>query len=136
MEATIKVSAALLQLALAVTFLAIPVSRILGAPTLREVLALGVPMWLVWMANAVELGGAVLLLVGLRLELAAAAGALLIAASMAGATLAHLRAGNLFAEVPWTLVLLGLCLAVVALHPPALRLAVALAAERVRGGSQ
>ncbi len=112
----LRFSVLLLQLLLAATFIAIPVSRIFGAPTLQQVLSLGVPLWLIWIANVVELGGAVLLLLGVRMELLAVIGALLIAASMAGATLAHVRAGNLFAEVPWTLVIFGLSLIVMLLQ--------------------
>jgi hypothetical protein len=104
--------AAATQLLLAALFTAIPISRMLGASTLRQVLDLDVPMWLVWVANVVELAGAALLLAGLRGPVAAIAGATLIACSMTGATLVHLRAGNLFSEVPWTLVILGLCLSV------------------------
>jgi uncharacterized membrane protein YphA (DoxX/SURF4 family) len=62
------------------------------------VLALGVPMWLVWVVNVIELGGALLLLLGVRIQLLAVIGAALIAASMLGATVAHVRAGNLFDE--------------------------------------
>lgn len=109
------------QLVLALTFLVIPVSRVFGAPTLQQVLSLRVPVWLIWIANVVELSGAVLLLLGLRINLLAVIGALLIASSMIGATLAHLRASNLFAEVPWTLVFFGLCLIVVLLHGPAIQ---------------
>ena len=111
------------QLLLAITFLVIPLSRIFGAPTLQQVLSLGVPVWLIWVANVVELSGAVLLLVGLRIDLLTVIGALLIASSMVGATLAHIRAGNLFAEVPWTLVILGFCLIVVLLHWPVIQMA-------------
>ena len=78
-------------------------------------------MWLVWIANVVEISGAALLLIGLRFPVCALLGALLIAASMTGATLAHVRAGNLFEEVPWTLVFFGLCLIVVLLQQPALQ---------------
>ena len=105
-----------LQLLLAITFLVIPISRIFGAFTLQQVLSLGVPPRLVWVANVIELGGAVLLLLGLRMEPLAAVGALLIVASMMGATLIHVHAGNLFAELPWTLVFLGLSLVVVLLR--------------------
>lgn len=111
----------LLHIVLIVTFVVIPVSRILGAPTLQQVLALGVPVWLVWVANVVELSGAALLLFGLRIPACALLGALLIAASMTGATLAHVHAGNLFEEIPWTLVFFGLCLIVVLLQWPALQ---------------
>ena len=109
------------QLLLAITFLVIPLSRIFGAPTLQQVLSLGVPVWLIWVANVVELSGAVLLLLGLRIDLLTVIGAGLLASSMVGATLAHIRAGNLFAEVPWTLVILGFCLIVVLLHWPAIQ---------------
>ena len=112
----LRFSTILLQILLALTFTVIPLSRIFGAPTLQQVLALDVPMWLIWVANVIELSGAVLLLLGLRMDLLAAIGALLIGASMAGATLAHVRAGNLFAELPWTLVFLGLSLIVVLLR--------------------
>jgi len=112
----LRLSVSVLQLLLAITFIAIPISRIFGASTLQQVLSLGLPMWLIWVANVIELGGAVLLLLGLRMDLLAACGALLIAASMMGATLAHVRAGNLFAEVPWTLVILGLSLIVLLLR--------------------
>src|SRR5262249_5443985 len=108
------------QALLALTFLVIPLSRMVGAPTLKQVLALGVPLWLVWIANVIELSGAVLLLVGLRVPVCATLGALLIAASMVGATLAHLRAGTLFAHMPWELVFLACCLVVVVFQVPAL----------------
>ena len=111
----------LLHIVLIVTFVVIPVSRILGAPTLQQVLALEVPLWLIWVANVVELTGATLLLIGLRVPVCALLGALLIAASMTGATLVHVRAGNLFEEVPWTLVFFVLCLIVVLLHWPVLQ---------------
>ena len=119
----LRFSVLFLQLVLAITFIVIPVSRIFGAPTLQQVLSLGVPPWLIWVANVVELSGAVLLLLGLRLDLLTVIGALLIASSMVGATLAHLRAGNLFAEVPWTLVFFGFCLIVVLLHWPTIQAA-------------
>lgn len=112
----LRLSTIVLQVLLALTFLAIPLSRIAGAPTLQQVLELAVPLWLIWVANVIELIGAVLLLSGLRVGLLAVIGALLIAASMIGATLAHIRAGNLFAEVPWTLIFLGLSLIVVLLR--------------------
>jgi len=112
-----------LQLLLAITFIVIPVSRIFGASSLQQVLSLGVPRWLIWVANVVELSGALLLLLGLRMGLLAAIGALLLASSMAGATLAHIRAGNLFAEVPWALVIFGFCLIVVLLQWPAIQAA-------------
>jgi len=51
-----------LQLLLAITFIVIPVSRIFGASSLQQVLSLGVPRWLIWVANVVELSGALLLL--------------------------------------------------------------------------
>ena len=107
-----------LQVLLAATFIVIPVSRVFGAPTLQQVLSLGVPPWLIWVANVIELSGAVLLLLGFRMDLLAAIGALLIASSMVGASVAHVRAGNLFAEVPWTLIFFGLCLLVVLLQWP------------------
>lgn len=113
--------AIVVQVLLAATFAVIPVSRILGAPTLQQVLSLGVPIWLVWTANVVELGGAALLVAGLRVPVLAPLGAALIAGSMAGATLAHVRAGNLFGEIPWTLVFLALCILVLALQWPSLR---------------
>ncbi|MDQ2713959.1 MAG: DoxX family protein [Chloroflexota bacterium] len=116
-----RIGVFLLQFLVAVTFIIIPVSRMFGAATLRQVLLLAVPLWLIWVANVIELSGAVLLLLGLRLNFLAAVGALLIAASMVGATLAHIRAGNLFAEVPWTLVFLGLCLIIVLLQWPAVQ---------------
>jgi len=109
------------QVLLAITFLVIPISRIFGAPTLQQVLSLGVPVWLIWVANVVELSGAVFLLLGLRIDLLTVIGAGLLASSMVGATLAHIRAGNLFGEVPWTLVILGLCLIVVLLHWPVIQ---------------
>lgn len=112
----LRLSAMILQVLLALTFIVIPLSRIFGASTLQQVLALDIPLWLIWLANVIELGGAVLLLFGLRVELLAIIGALLIAASMMGATVAHVRAGNLFAEMPWTLVFLGLSLGVVLLR--------------------
>lgn len=112
----LRLSTMILQVILALTFTVIPLSRIFGAPTLRQVLALDVPLWLIWLANVIELSGAVLLLFGLRVDLLAVIGALLIAASMMGATLAHVRAGNLFAEVPWTLVFLGLSFSIVLLQ--------------------
>lgn len=112
----LRFSTMALQVLLALTFTVIPLSRIFGAPTLQQVLALDVPLWLIWIANVIELSGAVLLLFGLRVELLAVIGALLIGASMVGATLAHVRAGNLFAELPWTLVFLGLSLSVVLLR--------------------
>lgn len=73
--------------------------------------------------NVVELSGAVLLLLGLRFDLLTVIGAGLLASSMIGATLAHLQAGNLFAEVPWTLVIFGFCLIVVLLHWPTIQAA-------------
>jgi hypothetical protein len=109
---------AAIQILLATTFTAIPISRILGAPTLQQVLDLGAPTWLIWAANVVELAGATLLLAGLRRPVAALAGATLIACSMTGATLLHLRAGNLFNEVPWTLVILTLALLVIIARRP------------------
>ncbi len=112
----LRLSAMILQVLLALTFIVIPLSRIFGASTLQQVLALDLPLWLIWLANVIELGGAVLLLFGLRVDLLAIIGALLIAASMMGATVAHVRAGNLFAEMPWTLVFLGLGLGVVLLR--------------------
>ena len=112
-----------MQFVLAITFIVIPVSRLFGASTLQQVLSLGVPPWLIWVANVVELSGAVLLLLGLRIDLLAVIGALLVASSMAGATLAHIRAGNLFAEVPWTLVIFGFCLIVVLLQWSAIQAA-------------
>ena len=118
-----RLSATVLQIILAITFIAVPVSRMFGAPTLQQVLALGVPLWLVWVANIVEVSGAVLLLLGLRMKLLATIGALLIAASMVAATLEHVQAGNLFAELPWTLVFLGLSLIVVLLRWPAVQVA-------------
>ena len=114
----LRFSGLFFQFLLAITFLVIPISRIFGAPTLQQVLSLGVPVWLIWVANVVELSGAVFLLLGLRIDLLTVIGALLIASSMVGATLAHVRAGNLFAEVPWTLVIFGFCLIVVLLHWP------------------
>lgn len=117
----LRSSTIVLQVLLSLTFLAIPLSRIAGASTLQQVLALDVPLWLIWIANVIELSGAVLLLVGLRVDLLAVIGALLIAASMIGATLAHIRAGNLFAEVPWTLIFLGLSLIVVLLRRSAVQ---------------
>ena len=96
----LKIEQHILQFVLAITFIVIPVSRIFGASTLQQVLSLGVPPWLIWVANVVELSGAVLLLLGLRIDLLAVIGALLVASSMVGATLAHIRAGNLFAEAP------------------------------------
>jgi hypothetical protein len=104
------------QVLLAATFLAIPVSRMLGAPTLEQVRDLGTPDWLIGVADVVEVTGALLLLLGLRLRTAAVAGAALLAASMIGATGLHIRAGNLFAGVPWTLVFLALCLLVAVLR--------------------
>ena len=74
------------------------------------------PLWLVWVANVIELSGAVLLLFGLRVGLLAVIGALLIGGSMVGATLIHVRAGNLFTELPWTLVFFVLSLLVVLLQ--------------------
>jgi uncharacterized membrane protein YphA (DoxX/SURF4 family) len=116
----LRFSTLFLQLVLAITFIVIPVSRLFGASTLQQVLSLGVPRWFIWVANVVELSGAVLLLLGLRVDLLAVIGALLVASSMVGATLAHIRAGNLFAEVPWTLIILGFCLIFVLLHWPAI----------------
>ncbi|SRR5258708_24759817 len=112
----LRFSPIVLQVLLALTFIVIPLSRIFGAPTLQQVLALAVPMWLIWVANVIELSGAVLLLLGIRMSFLATIGALLIAASMVGATLAHVRAGNLFAELPWTLIFLGLSLILVLLR--------------------
>ena len=117
----LRISGLFSQLVLAITFLVIPVSRIFGAPTFQQVLSLGVTVWLIWVANVVELSGAVFLLLGLRIDLLTVIGAGLLASSMVGATLAHLRAGNLFAEVPWTLVILGFCLIVVLLHWPTIQ---------------
>ena len=117
----LQFSVRFLQILLAITFIVIPVSRVFGAPTLQQVLSLGVPPWLIWIANVIELSGAVLLLLGIRTDFLAAIGALLIAASMVGATVAHVRASNLFAEVPWTLIFFGLCLIVVLLQWPVLQ---------------
>ncbi len=117
----LRLSAMILQVLLALTFIVIPLSRIFGASTLQQVLALDIPLWLIWLANVIELGGAVLLLFGLRVDLLALIGALLIAASMMGATVAHVRAGNLFVEMPWTLIFLGLSLGVVLLRWSALQ---------------
>ena len=117
----LQFSARFLQVLLSATFIVIPVSRVFGAPTLQQVLSLGVPLWLIWIANVIELSGAVLLLLGIRTDFLAAIGALLIASSMVGATVAHVRAGNLFAEVPWTLIFFGLCLIVVLLQWPVLQ---------------
>jgi len=119
-----------LQLLLVATFTAIPVSRMLGGPLLQQVLDLGAPEWLVWVANAVELAGAGALLAGLRWRVAAVAGAALLGASMTGATALHVRAGNLFDEAPWTLVILGLCLVVAAANVRAAR----MARQRPRAG--
>src|SRR5215471_19719040 len=119
----LRFSGLFFQVLLAITFLVIPISRIFGAPTLQQVLSLGVPSWLIWVANVVELSGAVLLLLGLRFDLLTVIGAGLLASSMGGATLAHLRAGNLFAEVPWTRVILGFCVVVVLLRWPTIRAA-------------
>jgi DoxX-like family len=119
----LRFSVIFLQLLLTITFLVVPVSRIFGAPTLQQVLSLGVPTWLIWVANVVELSGAVLLLLGLRFDLLGVIGALLIASSMVGATLLHMRSGNLFAEVPWTIVIFGFCLIVVLLHWQTIQLA-------------
>ncbi len=80
----LRFSVLFLQLVLAITFIVIPVSRLFGASTLQQVLSLGVPPWLIWVANVVELSGAVLLLLGLRIDLLAVIGALLLASSMAG----------------------------------------------------
>ena len=63
-----------MQVLLAATFIVIPVSRVFGAPTLQQVLSLGVPLWLIWVANVIELSGAVLLLLGIRTDLLAAIG--------------------------------------------------------------
>lgn len=112
----LRFSTIVLQVLLALTFITIPLSRMFGAPTLQQVLALDVPLWLVWVANVIELSGAVLLLFGLRVGLLAVIGALLIGGSMVGATLIHVRAGNLFAELPWTLVFFVLSLLVVLLQ--------------------
>src|SRR5260370_12291771 len=109
----VQFSVGFLQVFVAGKFIVIPVSRVFGAPTLQQVLSLGVPLWLIWIANVIELSGAVLLLLGIRTEFLAAIGALLIAASMVGATVAHVRAGNLFAGVSLTLIFFGLCLIVV-----------------------
>lgn len=117
----LQFSVRFLQVLLAATFIVIPVSRVFGAPTLQQVLSLGVPPWLIWIANVIELSGAVLLLLGIRTDFLAVIGALLVAASMVGATVAHVRAGNLFAEVPWTLIFFGLCLIVVLLQWPVLQ---------------
>ena len=117
----LRFSGLFFQVLLAITFLVIPISRIFGAPTFQQVLSLGVPVWLIWVANVVELSGAVFLLLGLRIDLLTVIGAGLLASSMVGATLAHIRAGHLFAEVPWTLVILGFCLIVVLLHWPVIQ---------------
>jgi uncharacterized membrane protein YphA (DoxX/SURF4 family) len=117
----IRLSTISLQILLAIMFIAIPVSRMFGAPTLQQVLSLGAPLWLIWLANVIELSGAVLLLLGIRIGLLAVIGALLIVASMVGATLLHIMAGNLFAEVPWTLVISGLSLIIVLLQWQSLR---------------
>src|SRR5260370_35573149 len=98
-----------LQVFLAATFIVIPVSRVFGAPALQQVLSLGVPLWLIWIGNVIELGGAVLRLLGICTGFLAAIGALLIASSLVGATVAHGRAANLVAEGPGTLIFCGLC---------------------------
>ena len=114
----LRFSLMLLQILLAGTFIFIPVSRMFGAPTLQQVLNLHVPLWLVWIANVVEFSGAALLLPGLRIPVCALLGSALIAASMVGATLAHVRAGNLFREIPWTLVFLAFCLVLIVAQWP------------------
>src|SRR5215471_1922021 len=103
----LRFSGLFFQVLLAIKFLVIPISRIFGAPTLQQVLSLGVPVWLIWVANVVELSGAVFLVLVLPIDLLSVIGAGLLASSMVGATLAHIRACNLFAQVPWTLVMLG-----------------------------
>jgi DoxX-like family len=104
----------LTQLLLTAIFLTIPISRMLGAATLAQVHSLGAPDWLIWAANGVELTAAILLLAGWRVPIATALGAALITCSMSGATVLHIMAGNLFDEPPWTLVILGLSLALIA----------------------
>lgn len=118
MDRTYRRIAAAVQILilLAATFIIIPISRILGASTLQQLVDLGVPTWLIWAANVVELSGAAFLLTGLRRPAAALTGAALVSCSMIGATLTHLRAGNLFAEVPWELVFLALSLFVIVIH--------------------
>ncbi len=100
------------QILLAATFIVIPISRMLGSSTLRQVRDLGTPDWLIWAANIVELVGAAGLLIGLRRPPAAIAGAGCVVCSMIGATVLHLRSGTLFTEIPWNLVLLALGLLV------------------------
>lgn len=114
----LRFSFIVVQILLAGTFIFIPVSRMFGAPTLQQVLDLHIPLWLVWIANVVELGGAALLLLGLRAPICTLLGSALLAASMTGATLAHVRAGNLFSEIPWTLVFLASSLVLIIAYWP------------------
>ncbi len=50
----LQFSVRFLQVLLAATFIVIPVSRVFGAPTLQQVLSLGVPLWLIWIANVID----------------------------------------------------------------------------------
>jgi uncharacterized membrane protein YphA (DoxX/SURF4 family) len=76
-----------LQLLLAAAFLAAGLSKLWGVPAMVELFdGIGVGQWFRYVTGLVEIGGAALLLIpGL-----AAAGAALLAATMAGAVLTHL----------------------------------------------
>ncbi len=76
-----------LQILLAAAFLAAGVSKIMGVPAMVALFdGIGVGQWFRYVMGLVEVGGALLLLIpGL-----AAAGAALLAATMAGAVLTHL----------------------------------------------
>lgn len=102
-----------LQLLLAAAFLAAGLSKLWGVPAMVELFdGIGVGQWFRYVTGLVEIGGAALLLIpGL-----AAAGAVLLAATMLGAVLTHLfLVGG--SPVP-ALVLLALALVVLALRWP------------------
>ncbi len=124
------------QLLLALTFVIIPISRMLGASTLRQVIDLGAPRWLIWIANVVELVGAAGLLIGLRRPVVAVAGSACVSCSMIGATALHIRSGTLFAETPWTLVILALGLLVAATRVHENRPVISARGQHMRGAGQ
>jgi uncharacterized membrane protein YphA (DoxX/SURF4 family) len=100
-----------LQILLAAAFLAAGLSKLAGVPMMVDLFdRIGVGQWFRYVTGLVEIGGAVLLLVpGL-----AGAGAAFLAATMAGAVLAHLA---ILGDSPAAaLVLLALNLVVLALR--------------------
>ena len=100
-----------LQILLAAAFLAAGLSKLAGVPMMVDLFdRVGMGQWFRYVTGLVEVGGAVLLLVpGL-----AGAGALLLAATMVGAVLAHLA---VLGDSPAAaLVLLALILVLLALR--------------------